>query len=563
MAGGKLSPRQKMINMMYLVLLALLAMNISKEILDSFENLRVKLEFSAGTADQANVSFIDAMKEKIQEEIDNEGDRSNEGLKTDTLDMIRAETNKVIRAIDGHINQIEIMGQKDSLTGELKKKDELDRNKNYWMGEGDKEIANNKRGDGEAYKLHQLYDKYAKFIVDMHNSQLKTEEAQSQAMKLEDVILKDHTARVKEHNETWEVRNLKGPVVANLAFLEALKIDVYKLEKEVLDLLNTRLGVATFKVDKVVAINAPTATIVPAGLQFQTKLYVAMSSSQIKPRFSGTGVKADDGGNSATLTLGASGNVIPKGKKEGYQSYSATIQVPKATGGYETLNVSDKFLVRRPEVVITSATVQNLYRSCGNEINIDVPALGDFYTPKVTVSSGTINQSKKSKIKFNVVPTGRKCIVQVSSITNGQTIKIGDVAYNVIEPPKPTVQMLVNGRAYNGASPVPKTSRILVQILADKEFKASLPKDARYGVTTIDVLAQLSLGPPKRVNTVRGNSNAEAGVKVTMGTEVRQARPGTKVYVRINEIYRKNFLNKNIPDKRFSEVERTLSLVTK
>jgi hypothetical protein len=36
MAGGKISPRQKMINMMYLVLTALLALNVSKEVLNSF-----------------------------------------------------------------------------------------------------------------------------------------------------------------------------------------------------------------------------------------------------------------------------------------------------------------------------------------------------------------------------------------------------------------------------------------------------------------------------------------------------------------------------------------------
>ena len=104
---------------------------------------------------------------------------------------------------------------------------------------------------------------------------------------------------------------------------------------------------------------------------------------------------------------------------------------------------------------------------------------------------------------------------------------------------------------------------MLVQVLADEEFKSALPNDARYGITSIDVLAQLSLGPPNRVNSVQGNSNAQAGIAVTLGTEVRQAPSGTKVYVRMNEIYRRNFQNKNIPDKRFSEVERTLSLVTK
>jgi len=36
MAGGNLSPRQKMINMMYLVLTALLALNVSREVMDAF-----------------------------------------------------------------------------------------------------------------------------------------------------------------------------------------------------------------------------------------------------------------------------------------------------------------------------------------------------------------------------------------------------------------------------------------------------------------------------------------------------------------------------------------------
>jgi gliding motility-associated protein GldM len=44
MAGGKQSPRQAMINMMYLVLTALLAMNVSKEILDSFITVNNGLE---------------------------------------------------------------------------------------------------------------------------------------------------------------------------------------------------------------------------------------------------------------------------------------------------------------------------------------------------------------------------------------------------------------------------------------------------------------------------------------------------------------------------------------
>ena len=58
MASGKLSPRQKMINMMYLVLTALLALNVSKEILDSFITVNNGLENTKSSlADKANETY--------------------------------------------------------------------------------------------------------------------------------------------------------------------------------------------------------------------------------------------------------------------------------------------------------------------------------------------------------------------------------------------------------------------------------------------------------------------------------------------------------------------------
>ena len=46
MGGGKETPRQKMVGLMYLVLMALLAMNVSKEIINAFVTLNNKLEGS-------------------------------------------------------------------------------------------------------------------------------------------------------------------------------------------------------------------------------------------------------------------------------------------------------------------------------------------------------------------------------------------------------------------------------------------------------------------------------------------------------------------------------------
>ena len=54
MAQGKLSPRQKMINMMYLVLTALLALNVSKEIINAVVTVNESLVVSRDNIDSKN-----------------------------------------------------------------------------------------------------------------------------------------------------------------------------------------------------------------------------------------------------------------------------------------------------------------------------------------------------------------------------------------------------------------------------------------------------------------------------------------------------------------------------
>lgn len=80
MAGGKETPRQKMIGLMYLVLMALLAMNVSKEIINAFITLNNKIESQNHTfeisnnqyATVLNNSLIQAKNEAGLGELDNE-----------------------------------------------------------------------------------------------------------------------------------------------------------------------------------------------------------------------------------------------------------------------------------------------------------------------------------------------------------------------------------------------------------------------------------------------------------------------------------------------------------
>ena len=65
MGGGKETPRQKMIGLMYLVLMALLAMNVSKEIINAFVTLNNKLESSIEQVEAFNVNMADEFATKL------------------------------------------------------------------------------------------------------------------------------------------------------------------------------------------------------------------------------------------------------------------------------------------------------------------------------------------------------------------------------------------------------------------------------------------------------------------------------------------------------------------
>ncbi|MEH6765929.1 MAG: gliding motility protein GldM [Aequorivita antarctica] len=68
MAGGKLSPRQKMINLMYLVFIAMLALNMSKEVLSAFGLLNEKIEGANVSTSQRNQAFMDGLAVKATDE---------------------------------------------------------------------------------------------------------------------------------------------------------------------------------------------------------------------------------------------------------------------------------------------------------------------------------------------------------------------------------------------------------------------------------------------------------------------------------------------------------------
>ena len=107
MAGGKQSPRQKMINLMYLIFIAMLALNMSKEVLSAFGLLEVKITEANVATDMRNDAFMANLAVKASEEpqtysdlnekakrvnaLSDDLDNYIEGLKTDMMKTVKAD----------------------------------------------------------------------------------------------------------------------------------------------------------------------------------------------------------------------------------------------------------------------------------------------------------------------------------------------------------------------------------------------------------------------------------------------------------------------------------------
>ncbi|MCF8444709.1 MAG: hypothetical protein K9G29_06840, partial [Crocinitomicaceae bacterium] len=101
MAGGKETPRQKMIGMMYLVLTALLALNVSKSILDAFVAIEENTQKSAIVQlDRGNIFVSDLKSGIVQNKTENPGKAAKCQYYLDLIAKIDVEAANMIKFID-------------------------------------------------------------------------------------------------------------------------------------------------------------------------------------------------------------------------------------------------------------------------------------------------------------------------------------------------------------------------------------------------------------------------------------------------------------------------------
>lgn len=532
MASGKLSPRQKMINMMYLVLTALLALQVSSEILHSFETIGDSLKTSASKIASKNFDHAEDIKKLIEDEI-KQGNRKNEKYIAES-ELIAQKAKEQIDYIETLIDSMFVVGEKDPETGKIKNLNETEKNYRFWMiGKNGGETANGGRGGGRAKELRDRLNAY----IDWANEWLSKNKSR---MKLQYIALdpKDDPTIDKKNpknrellGKPWEYTIFHGaPVIANVAILQMLKNDVLNVQTDLLGHLETLVGQVPFKIDSLVLKDAPSANAVLAGTNFESEVYVTVMSKDIKPQFSGPGLKTNPGGT-ATIKMIANASVIPPNKSEGFQSYTVSAKIPKSDGTFQNMTLTKKFKVLKPTFAIKSDQGLSLYRDCCTDIEVD-PGCGANFDVLLGLSPGKATPKPGSKYKFTLVPSGDKAIVSVSAKLGGQTVKLGDQSFVVKTPPDPNIVIVMGNKRWNGLDPIPFKAPFDVAIDPDKEFEKSHPKDCRYKMINVKIQKQTAAGAIADVATIPvSDIGARAKVPVNLANYMPQGPPPSGVVI--------------------------------
>ncbi len=212
MAGGQLSARQKMINLMYLIFIAMLALNMSKEVLSAFGLMNERLTESNETATTRNASFMDGLAEKAN---DQPAKYQPLAAKANSISSLANDFNTYLNELKG-----KMMATVDNPTDYeiMDKGDYLDQN----FFKGDKI-----KPEGEVFlnQIATFRDGVVEILADDYKN------------ISEDVLKKFNTDELKRGIGTvnWLEHHYKGfPLVASLTKMTQLQADIKTTQSEVL-----------------------------------------------------------------------------------------------------------------------------------------------------------------------------------------------------------------------------------------------------------------------------------------------------------------------------------------
>ncbi|MCU0401882.1 MAG: gliding motility protein GldM [Algoriphagus sp.] len=532
MAGVKETPRQRMIGMMYLVLTALLALQVSNQILQKFVLINDGMERTSRNYMSKNESTVNNIKGAVEEQ----GNNPKDVPKVLAAQQVREATKEIFTYLNDLkqelILQANAKNEEGNFVNSALKNTEVPGNM----------FANNGKGEELKEKLNAYPVKVSEILNGIGFTDIKFQPIARDAKDIE-LFANDREARNKSF---VNLNFVKSPVGAVIALISQYQNEVLNIESETLSLIYNSIGSFYFKADILKGTIAAKSNVVAAGTKFEGDMFIASASSSAAPTMTlnGRSVQVVDGFGKVEFVVPPAGNYDDKGLAR--QVLKGEI-VTNVGGEDQVIPVEYEYFVAQPIIKVSSEVVQQLYADCANELLIEVPALGNTYSPEFAVNNGQSIKGNKPG-QLTVIPgASGKVTIGVSSGGN----KIGDVAFDIKPVPLPTIKALgSNGSEIDGSvgQPVNVFSGMKVAAVAEPTFARTMAKDSNFEVTGGEIILLRSEVP-------RGS----VPIGGSMRSLLESARPGDDIVIRVTQVTRTNFRGNTIN----SELRQIIRLAVK
>jgi gliding motility-associated protein GldM len=493
-------PRQLMINLMYLVLTALLALNVSNEILNAFKTLSLSIDKSNQSIEQKTSEIYSAIKENEKQP----GQAEKVRPYREKADEVVKRSDEMVKYLNDWKKRIVIEGggysEHDSTMPD--KMDNIDATTLLLV---------EKRG---ADTLRQRMLAMRQFLLE----QVKPADsgAMSRTMPL-NVI----PAVKNDHNPTgdWAVENFEHmPVMAALALFAKFQNDVRASQALVINRLFEEAHLKDIKFDTIAAVAVPKTSYALDGDKIEASILLAAFNKSNKPE-----VKGLSGGGT---TKPAVNGVVPWetiAKGTGLQTIKGRIELQTEQG---PISREWKF----EYMVGTTGASMQLDKMNVFYIGVDNPvtvAAAGYSVEDVSldIPGATVRDSAvKGRYNIRVDKIGKVTVAIKAKTKEGGVKQVGSMDVRVKRIPDPSVRV---GSSSGGNMPA-STFRLQIAPAAVLE---NFDFDAKFKVTAFEFSmlpkGRDMIGPFKTTSNIGCRFADKADIKKAMD----MARPGDKIFI--------------------------------
>lgn len=423
--NSRLSPRQKMINLMYIVFLAMVAMNVSGDVLEGFKHVEDALDASNAGAQSRNQKLyqeFELAREKNPEKVSRWYTNAQE---------VRTSAEQLVGFIDSL--KLEIVRYADGKDGDpnnIENRENLEAVNQVMLSPI----------KGEGLKLRQRIEAYRDQLVAF----LPDADARVVANYL-------NTAKTGSTFATWEDQMFENiPVAAAVTILAKIQGDVRNAEGQAVESLMQSVDRGDVRVNQVSAFVIPTSRNVMRGSVFEAQIVMAAVDTTQTPNIY-IGDKLYNPAKQGYYSVTAG--------REGIQTLQGYLEVDKPDGTKEKLPFESSYFVSEPVATVSNTMMNVMYAGINNPLSISVPGVAAGQV-SASMTNGSLTRTGNGWVA-KPKTVDQDAVITVTANQNGRSMTVSQTAFHVRRLPDPTPYLLCKDAAgnsvrYKGGSPISK-----------------------------------------------------------------------------------------------------------